>query len=124
MSIGKPLTKEGIKQLQERFDFFKDAELISMDILNPQELILKLHLQDRARDFDWIELEIFLSGIEDAKLPGNSKLKAINLHDGISIISSGAHFALGYSSCKSIEEIKESLFYIIARSVKIKENSL
>lgn len=124
MSIGKPLTQEGIQQLEERFDHFRGAELISLDTHNPQEVSLRLHLQDKARDFDWIALEIFFYGIKDAILLDNSKLKAMDLHDGISIIISEGHFALGYSRCKNIEEIKEQAFYIIAQSVKVKEASL
>lgn len=113
-----------MQEFLERFDHFKDAELISIDVVNPMELTITLHTQDSARDFDWIAVEILFSGIKDAILPDDKRIKALELSEGISLIAHEDQFAFSLCESSSFDAIKECHSYIISESIKTIEKSL
>lgn len=105
----------------ERFENFKDAEFRSLEVLSPEQLNLTFAVQDKAREFDWITLSLEFSGITDAKLLQESKMKLIDLSDGINIIKTDTGFAFGIGECYNISTIKSSSCYIIANTLKYEE---
>ena len=123
MSIEKPLIQKDIKALCERFDSFKDAQIQSLDIISPTQIELSLHVQDKFRDFDWISIKFLFFGIENARLVEDSKLQALSLADGITILKSENLFAFGVGECYNIESIKNSSLFIVAKTLKIREDS-
>lgn len=124
MSIAKPLSKNSLAEFLDRFENFKDSELISINVSNPLELTLSFKLQDKLRDFDWIALDLTFFGIKDAILPDDKRIKAIDLSEGVSILEHNGHFAFSLSECDSIECIQNTHSYIISKSIKTTEKSL
>ncbi|WP_295004297.1 hypothetical protein [Sulfurimonas sp.] len=105
----------------ERFEHFKDSEFRSLEILSPGQLKITFTVQDKAREFDWITLSLEFSGVTDAKLHEESKMKLINLSDGINIIKTNTGFAFGIGECYNISNIQSSVCYILYRSLKYEE---
>ena len=101
----------------ERFEHFKDAEFRTVEIVSPTQMKLIFGVQDKARAYDWITMEFSFSGVSDAKLIEDSKLKFVDMEDGITILQDKVLvFAIG--EYNSITNIKDSIFYIIADDIK------
>lgn len=101
----------------ERFEYFKDAEFRSVEIVSPTQIKLTFAVQDKARAYDWITMEFSFSGVSDAKLIENSKLNFIDMQDGITILKDKV-FAFTIGEYNSITNMKDSIFYIIADNIK------
>ncbi|ADN10200.1 conserved hypothetical protein [Sulfurimonas autotrophica DSM 16294] len=105
----------------ERFDNFKDAELRIVNIVSPTHIKLTVAVQDRARAFDWITLELDFTGVTDARLLEQNKLKFIDMNEGASLLHVNNEFAFGIGACYNASTIKNSTLYIISKDLKYKE---
>jgi hypothetical protein len=105
----------------KRFENFRDSEFKNIEIKSPTEISLSFALQDSAREFDWIVLELVFSGVSDARLIDTDKLAFIDMSDGITILKDDQSIAFGISECYNIKSIKTSVCYIIASSLKYYE---
>ena len=105
----------------ERFCNFKDAQFRSLEILSPTEIQLTFAVQDTARDFDWITLELQFTGVIDARLLEESKLQFIDMSDGATLLHVNNEFAFGIGACYNIQAVKNSTLYIISKELKYKE---
>jgi len=110
-----------VNKLRERFSNFIDAELRSLEILSPTEITLTMALQDKARDFDWIMLDMHFSGVSDARIVDNHKLSFIDMSNGASLLEEGTIIAFGTGECYNIEDCKNATLYIIAKNLKTDE---
>jgi len=117
----KPLTQNNIPAFLERFNHFKDAEFRSIDIINPLQMKLTFALQDAARAFDWITIELEFNGIRDARLLENSRLSLVDMSDGANIVKEDDLFAFGIGECYNISNTKNSVCYLIATDLKYQE---
>ena len=119
----KPLNAAGIAKLLERFDDFKGSEIRSLEIKSPTEIEMSFALQDKARAYDWITLNLLFSGVCDAKLVDANKLEYIDMSDGVSILyeKSLFHFAVG--SYTTGASIKDALLYIVSENIKYNEGA-
>ena len=105
----------------ERFGNFKDAEFRSLEILSATHIKLMLAVQDAARDFDWITLELDFRDVTDARLLEENRLHFIDMSDGASLLHVNKEFAFGIGACYNIQAIKSSTLYIISKELKYKE---
>lgn len=105
----------------ERFGNFKDAEFRSIEIISGTHIKLTLAVQDAARDFDWITLELDFKDVTDARLLEQNKLQFIDMSDGASLLHVNREFAFGIGACYNIQTIKGSTLYIISKELKYKE---
>ena len=119
----KPLLAKDLALFMQRFDNFKDGEFRSLEVSSPTNMKLVFAVQDSAKEFDWITLELEFEGVSDAKLLGASRLHLIDMSDGANIISEEKRYAFGIGNYQNITNIKDSICYIIASSLKYKENS-
>jgi hypothetical protein len=104
-----------------RFDNFKDAELRSLEVVSPTNIKLTVAVQDSARAFDWITLELDFIGVSDARVIEENKLPYIDMSDGVSLLHVKGEFAFGIGACYNVQAIKNSTFYIISQDLKYKE---
>jgi len=118
----RPLLSQDITNFMERFEHFKDAEFRSCNTLSPTEVKLLFAVQDKARAYDWITVELSCSLISDAKLLETSKLSLVNMSQGITLLYKN-NFALGLGEYTNHINIKDSLFYIICENIKYKEGT-
>lgn len=113
-----------IESTLERFDSFRGAEIKSLYIPTPTDIEITLHVQDKARDFDWIKLTLSFKGIEDARLIEESKLKYLSLEEGASLFKAGQLFAFGVGQYSNVDNIRDSSLFVLAQSLQIEENSI
>ena len=117
----KPLNPSTIPTFLERFESFADAELSSLDIISPTQISLSINVQDKAKAFDWITLELEFSGVSDAKLVEESQLGFIDMQEGASLLYEEGLFAFGIGACYNIATIKNSVLFLHASSLKYEE---
>ena len=118
----RPLLTKNITNFMERFEHFKDAEFRSCDIISPTQVKLIFAVQDKARAYDWITVELSCTLISDAKLLETSKLSLVNMEQGMTLLYEN-NFALAIGEYTNHTNIKDAIFYIICENVKYKEGS-
>ena len=105
----------------QRFENFKESELRSLEVISPTQIKLSVAVQDSARAFDWITLEIDFIGVTDARLLEQNKLQFVDMSEGASLLHVNNEFAFGIGACYNIQAIKNSTLYITSQDVKYKE---
>lgn len=117
----KPLLKQELSSFTKRFENFRDAEFRSLEIISPTQAKLIFALQDSARAFDWITLELEFFGIENARFLQDNQLSLVDMSSGASILHLNNNFAFGIGECKNKEGVLNSTCYIICSSLKYQE---
>ena len=115
----KPLTPNESQKLLLRTQNFEDAEITSIDFINPTELTITINTQDKNRDFDWICIVLYFIGICDAKLVQNSSL--IDMSEGLSFVYEEGKIFFGVGQYENSNAIKDSVLFVESNSVKIEE---
>ena len=119
----KPLLAKDLSSFMQRFDNFKDGEFRSLEVTSPLDMKLIFAVQDRAKEFDWITLELAFEGVSDAKLLDSSKLHLLDMSDGVSLLHDTKSYTFGIGHYTNTSNIKDSILYIVCKSLKYKENS-
>ncbi len=83
----KPLLATQLDTFLQRFDNFRGGEIRSIDVISPTKIVMTLAGQDSARSFDWITIKLEFNSVSDARVIENSKLKFIDMNNGITIIN-------------------------------------
>ena len=118
----RPLTSNKLTEFLERFQNFEDAEFRSLDVINATTIKATFALQDRAREFNWITIELEFNGISDAKLIDNNKLPFVDMSDGITLVTGSNRF--GFSIGKyTFSSINDALCYIVFDTLKYQESN-
>jgi hypothetical protein len=112
-----------VKKLSERFLSFKDAQLQTLTIVSPTEIKLSIAVQDTARSFDWISLELHFYEVQDASLLDEKKFPYIDTSSGMTLLQEDGYIAFGTGECYNIENIKNQTLYIIAKTLKTSESA-
>ncbi|QOP46763.1 hypothetical protein FM071_10310 [Sulfurimonas paralvinellae] len=107
----------------ERFDDFKECEIRSLEIISPTEMKMTLAVQDKARAYDWITINLLFSDVNDAQLVDENKLPYIDMSEGVSILHSEGLFAFAVGSYKSFSSSKDSSLFIICKNIKYSEGA-
>jgi hypothetical protein len=119
----KPLNPSEITKFLERFDDFKGSEIRSLEIISPTEMKITFAVQDRARAFDWITVNLLFSGVSDAALIDENKLDYVAMDEGISILHEEALFGFCLDTYKNFSSIKDASLYILSKSIKYSEGA-
>lgn len=117
----RPLLQTQIKSFLKRFNNFENAEIRTLEIVTPQNILLTFALQDEARAYDWITLTLSFHEVSDAKLLTTNQLKLLDLSDGFSLFFEENQFAFGLGECYNSSSVKNATLYIIAKSIKYEE---
>lgn len=105
----------------QRFDNFKDSELRSLEVVTPMHVKLTVAVQDSARAYDWITLEIDFIGVSDARLVDQNKLQFIDMNEGVNLLHVEGQFAFAIGACYNIQAVKNSTLYIMSQDIKYQE---
>ncbi|NCO01723.1 MAG: hypothetical protein GW906_07815 [Epsilonproteobacteria bacterium] len=119
----KPLFAKDLEPFLDRFSHFRDTELRHVEIVSPTVISVLFAVQDRARDFDWITVELEFNGVSDAKLIDSSKLSFLDMSEGLNILYEENTFAFGIGRCDTKSSIQTSTCYIVSSSLKYKQGS-
>lgn len=115
----KPLIPSSLKVLLERIEYARDGEIRSLTPLSPTSIEIRFSVQDKARDYDWIDVLFRIDGVSDAKLVSDNVLRTLDMSEGITaeITASRASLATGSYSGRA----NEAPFYIIGTSMGYEE---
>lgn len=119
----RPLLAKNLNSFLARFSNFTDGELRSIEIVSSTTIKITLAGQDSARGFDWVTICFEFSGVSDAKLLNDSKLSLIEMSSGINIIYEDDNFIFGIGEYKSLQNIKNSICFIISSTLKYEEGA-
>jgi len=117
----KPLLANKSTELLTRIDNAIDGELVSVVMNNPGDFTLEFSVQDKNRGYDWINIAFEVSGVKDARLLDEEKLRHLDMSEGISIIIEAGVCGVGIGSYKSIEALKSAPLYLIGTALKYEE---
>ena len=116
----KPLTNNNLTAFMQRFENFKDADFRSLDVLSATQIQLVFAVQDKARAYDWISIEILFDGVVDAKLIEENQVDFVDMSDGLTLLYETTYtFAIG--NYKSSQVCKDSILYVVSKTIKYKE---
>ncbi|MEA1918266.1 MAG: hypothetical protein U9N52_00355 [Campylobacterota bacterium] len=119
----KPLTSSQIEVFNQRFDRAINGELRSLTIINPTTMLLRLSVQDEGRGFDWIDLELEISGVVDARLIDESKLSFLDMSEGISILFDANEILVSVGDYNTFEAGINAPLFIRGGTLKYQENN-
>jgi len=116
----KPLLPNKFEEFLNRFQNFEDGEFRALEIVDATTMKATFAVQDAARDFDWLTIELEFSGVNDARLINDSQLSLVDMSDGISLVADGNK--VGFSIGKyNITSINNSICYIMFNNLKYQE---
>ncbi len=94
----KPLSKNDYKAFLERFDDVKGGEIVSLEMITPESFKVTLTAQDKNRSYDWVNLSLEFSSVNDAKLLDDRALKAVDMQEGITLGYTDEGIEVGFGS--------------------------
>jgi len=115
----KQLTKQELNSFLERFSNLTGGELLSIVFLTPESFKIALTVQDKNRDFDWVNLNFEFAGVKDAKLLDDAGLKAVDMEQGGNISFSEEGVKVGFGS----DAYLSSPLYVTTEVLKYEESA-
>ncbi len=119
----KPLLATQLDTFLQRFDNFRGGEIRSINVISPTKILMTLAGQDSARDFDWVSIKIEFNSVNDARVIESSKLKFIDMNNGINIINNDNLFAFGINECYNVSSAKNSICFVVCTDLKFQEGA-
>ncbi len=120
----KPLLSGQIPSFLDRFSNFEGAVIQDISIISPTQISCIFELQDKQRQFDWIKLTIDFFGIKNARLLQTQHYDHVEIDEGISLIYDSTLFGFCIGQYKTIKALEDASCFIIADTVKYKEDQL
>jgi hypothetical protein len=119
----KPLSASMTETFYQRFDRAINGELQTLTILSPTTMILRLSVQDEARAFDWIDLELEISGVSDARIIEEKQLSFLDMSEGISILFEEDEVIVCVGDYVGFEAAINAPLFIRGSALKYQENT-
>ncbi len=117
----KPLTTANVDDLLDRIFDAEGGELRSIVMNNPASFTITLSVQDANRGNDWINIAFEVNSVFDAKLIDDNKFGFVDMDGGVSIVYEDDNVAFSFGDYGTIESAKDSIMYLIGKSVKYEE---
>ena len=119
----KPLHVSQIDTFNRRFNRAINGELRTLKIINPTTMLLRVSVQDEGRAFDWIDLELEVSGVSDARLVDEDKLSFLDMSEGISILFDDKSVIICIGNYSSFDAAHNAPLFIRGSALKYQENN-
>jgi len=119
----QPLPKNSLESFLKRFDYFRDSEFRSIEVVSSSVIKITLAVQDSARGFDWITVTFEFSGVSDAKIIEDAKLPHVDLDEGITLLYQDDMYAFMIGAYYKLSDTQSSICYIKSSSLKYQEGS-
>jgi len=113
----KSLHKNDLNTFLERFDNAQGGELVSLEMISPTSFKIALTVQDKARAFDWVNLNLEFTDVSDAKLLDDKSLKAVDMQEGVNISFAPDGVEVGFGSSQYLS----SPLHLRSNNVKYEE---
>ena len=119
----KPLHVSQIESFNKRFNWLIDSELRRVDISSPTTIVIVFSVQDENRAFDWINLELEVSGVSDAHLVDENKIPFIDMSDGVNILYEDNNVIISVGKYNTFESANNASLFIKGDTLKYQENT-
>jgi hypothetical protein len=119
----KPLTANNARALLDRIDAARGGELRSITMLDPTTFRVTFSVQDRNREFDWVDITFELTGVSDARLTDDDKLDLVDMDEGITVMFENGKCALAIGDYASLTAVSDATMYLIGTSMKYEESA-
>lgn len=115
----KPLNAPALKTLLARIEHARDGEIRSLTPLGASSVEIRFSVQDKARDYDWIDVVFRIDGVNNAKLVSDNVLRGLDMSEGITVelTANAAALALGCYPGR----VSEAPLYIVGTSMGYEE---
>jgi hypothetical protein len=119
----KPLTQNNAKALLERIDGARGGELRSVIMVDPATFRVTFSVQDRNREFDWVDITFELSGVSDARLIDDDKLDYVDMDEGITVLFENGKCVVAIGDYKTLTSVSDAAMYLVGTSIKYGESA-
>ncbi len=119
----KPLHASDIESFNKRFNSLIDAQLRRVDVISPTTMLVIFSVQDENRAYDWINLELEVSGVSDARLIDESKISFVDMSEGVSILFEENSVIISVGKYSSVESASNAPLFIKGGTLKYQENT-
>ena len=113
--------KEEIKNLLEKYNNFKDAQIRSVDFLEDDAKRVTIVVQDDD-GMDINSVEITFSNISKSHILQNHVLPFLDMMNGVSIIEENGLYGFALGNDTAMLHVHNAPFYIIASEIQIQES--
>ncbi len=119
----KTVDAKEAQKIQERFLHGENCECVLIDPIDATTIRVELSVQDKTREYDWIDLVFEFYGVSDAKLLSDNQLKQIDTTEGFSINLDQNSVSFALDKYTNVKSSKDSPLYIIATTLKYEERA-
>ncbi|MBN2897047.1 MAG: hypothetical protein JXK05_14285 [Campylobacterales bacterium] len=119
----RPLYAHEVESFEARFDYAIGGVLRRIEIKNPETISLHVSVQDKRRDFDWIDLEIEISSVSDTRLVEDKQLRYLDMEEGITVMFEEKKALIAVGEYDTIESALSAPLYILGGALKYQENT-
>lgn len=117
----RPLIPTSAPALLERIENAKGGELRSIIMQDPTTCLLTFSVQDKNRGYDWINVTFEISGVHDARLLEEERLKHVDMSDGVSVLFDGEACGILFGSYNRLTAHDDATMYVLGTSMKYLE---
>lgn len=115
----KPLNTSSLTALLSRIENAREGEIRSITPLSPTSIQIRFSVQDKARDYDWIDVMFVIDGVNDAKLVSDAVLGSLDMSEGITAELTAHSAALAIGEYQG--RVNEAPLYIIGTTLGYEE---
>lgn len=115
----KPLNAPALKTVLARIDEGRDALARSITPLSASSIEIRFSVQDKARDYDWIDVVFRIEGVRDAKLVSDNILQTLDMSEGITVELTANAAALAIGNYPG--RVSEAPLYIVGTTIGYEE---
>ncbi len=119
----RPVLASEIEAFEARFDYAINGVLHAITVIDPKTMIVRLSVQDEARGFDWIDLELQISGVSDARLIDDEKLKYVDMSEGMTMLYENGEVVIAVGEYDYMEAALHAPLFIRGSALKYQENT-
>lgn len=117
----KPLSSTEASELIEAIYNGEGCEIKSLNIVDSATMSMTLGVQDKRRENDWIDLELYFYEVFAAKLLNDEQLPRLSTENGFSLVFDGERILFAFDRIASFNDTLEQEFYIVCKDVKYDE---
>ena len=118
-----PVLASQIEAFEARFDYAINGVLHSVTVVNPKVIVIRVSVQDEARAFDWIDLELEISGVSDARLIEDEKLKFVDMSEGMTMLYENGEVIVAIGEYDYLDAALNAPLFVRGGALKYQENS-
>jgi hypothetical protein len=119
----RPVLASEIETFEARFDYAINGTLRTINVLDPKTILIRISVQDKARSFDWIDLELEISDVSDARLIEDAKLKYVDMSEGMTMLYENGEIIIAVGEYDYLDAALNAPLFVRGGALKYQENT-